>query len=88
MATSSRRRCQAGRRKRRREEAVMKAEIGDEVTVKGRYPGSERHGEVIDVLGDDGSPPYLISWIDGYESLFYPSDNTIVHHHARHPMSA
>jgi hypothetical protein len=26
--------------------------------------------------------------LDGYESLLYPSDNTIVHHRAKQPMNA
>ena len=62
----------------------MKAAIGDELIVKGRQHGDDRRGEVLDVLGDDGSPPYLISWLDGYESLFFPSASTIVQHREKH----
>jgi hypothetical protein len=67
----------------------MKAVIGDELIVKGRHHGGDdRRGEVMDVLGDDGSPPYLVCWLDGYESLFFPSASTVVQHREKHPASA
>lgn len=67
----------------------MKAAIGDELIVKGRHHGGDyRRGEVMDVLGDDGSPPYLVCWLDGYESLFFPSASTVVQHREKHPASA
>jgi hypothetical protein len=62
----------------------MKAAAGDELLVKGRRHGDDRHGEVIEVLGDDGAPPYLVCWLDGYDSLFYPSAGTVVVHREGH----
>ncbi len=39
----------------------MRAQVGDELTVKGRHQGDEeRHGEIIQVDGPDGAPPYLV----------------------------
>jgi hypothetical protein len=50
----------------------MQAQIGDVLTVKGRHQGEEdRHGEIIQVIGADGAPPYLVSWQDGHESLLF-----------------
>jgi hypothetical protein len=49
---------------------------------------TDRHGQVIDVLGDDGSPPFLVYWLDGYESLFFPTANTIVEHRVKHLAAA
>jgi hypothetical protein len=50
----------------------MQAQVGDELTVKGRHQGDEdRHGEIIEVIGADGAPPYTVRWRDGFESLFY-----------------
>jgi len=50
----------------------MQAQVGDELTVKGRHQGDEdRHGEIIEVIGADGAPPYMVRWRDGFESLFY-----------------
>ena len=60
----------------------MKAAVGDELTVKGRHQGDEdRHGQIIEVRGDDGSPPYLVRWADDHESVFFPSADTVVQHH-------
>ena len=61
----------------------MRAQVGDELTVKGRHQGDEeRHGEIIEVDGQDGAPPYLVRWRDGHQSLFFPSSDTEVEHHA------
>jgi Domain of unknown function (DUF1918) len=59
----------------------MKAAIGDELTVKGRHQGDvDRHGEIIGVHGSDGSPPYVVRWKDGHESVFYPYADTLIEH--------
>ena len=50
----------------------MQAQVGDELTVKGHHHGDEdHHGEIIEVIGADGAPPYLVRWRNGFESLFY-----------------
>ncbi len=57
----------------------MKAAIGDGLTVKGRHQGDgDRQGAIIEIHGADGSPPYLVRWTDGHESLFFPSADTVV----------
>jgi hypothetical protein len=49
------------------------------LTVKGRHQGDEdRHGEIIEVHGEEGSPPYLVQWRDGHESVFFPSADTVI----------
>ncbi len=61
----------------------MQAKVGDELTVKGRRQGDEeRHGEIIEIHGDDGAPPYLVRWRDDHKSVFFPSSDTVVEHHA------
>lgn len=52
----------------------MRASVGDHITVHGLHVGdAERHGEVIEVNGLDGSPPYLVRWDgDGHTALFVP----------------
>jgi hypothetical protein len=61
---------------------VMQAAVGDGLTVKGRRQGDEdRHGEIIEIRGPDGAPPYLVRWKDGHESMLFPSSDTIVEHH-------
>jgi hypothetical protein len=60
----------------------MQAKVGDELTVMGRRQGDEeRHGEIIEVHGADGAPPYLVRWRDRSESVFFPSSGTVVQHH-------
>jgi len=68
----------------------MKAAVGDELTIKGRHQGdSDRHGEIIEIHGNQGSPPFVVRWSDGHESVFFPSADTIVEHHkARQRQSA
>jgi hypothetical protein len=61
----------------------MRAQAGDELTVRGRHQGDEdRHGTIIRVDGENGEPPYLVRWRDGHESVFFPSSGTEVVHHA------
>jgi hypothetical protein len=60
----------------------MQAELGDELTVKGRHQGdADRRGGIIEIHGENGAPPYLVRWKDGHESLFFPSADTVVEHH-------
>ena len=59
----------------------MKAQVGDELVVKGRHVGDQdRRGVIIEVRGADGGPPYLVRWSDGHESSFYPSTGTVAEH--------
>jgi hypothetical protein len=61
----------------------MKAEAGDELTVRGRHQGDEdRHGTIVRVDGENGAPPYQVRWSDGHESVFFPESGTEVQHHA------
>ena len=59
----------------------MKAQVGDELVVKGRHVGDpDRTGVIIEVHGDAGGPPYLVRWSDGHESSFYPTTGTVAEH--------
>lgn len=59
----------------------MHAKAGDELIVKGRRQGDEdRFGEIVEVHGDNGSPPYLVRWRDGRESVVFPSSDAVVRH--------
>ena len=61
---------------------AMKVETGDRITVRGHRVGEpERHGEVLEVRGDDGGPPYQVRWDDGHESLFFPGSDVVMEHH-------
>ncbi len=59
----------------------MKAQVGDELVVKGRHVRDpDRTGVIIEVRGKDGGPPYLVRWSDGHESSFYPTTGTMAEH--------
>jgi len=51
----------------------MKAQVGDQMVVEGRTDSQHRRqGEVVEVRGDDGAPPYVVRWEDGHEGLMFP----------------
>lgn len=66
----------------------MRANPGDELVVHGRHTGDEdRHGEILEVEGADGGPPYLVRWSDGHESTFFPSSDSVIEHRPRRAAS-
>ena len=52
----------------------MQATKGDHLVIHGRSVGNgDRRGEVIDVRGRNGEPPYVVRWeSDGHEGLVFP----------------
>ena len=59
----------------------MKAQVGDELVVKGRHVGDpDRTGVIIEVIGQAGGPPYLVRWSNGHESSFFPTSGTVAEH--------
>jgi hypothetical protein len=60
----------------------MKARVGDRVVVhSARVDQAVRDGEVVEVHGPDGDPPYLVRWSsDGHTSLFFPGPDVRVQH--------
>jgi Domain of unknown function (DUF1918) len=64
----------------------MKASVGDRIVVKGHHVGKpDRDGEILEVHGDDGAPPYLVQWgEDGHVGLFFPGSDATVEHYPRH----
>ena len=62
----------------------MKAQVGDRIVVQSAHVDEpQRDGEVVEVHGTDGGPPFLVRWsTDGHTSLFFPGPDTVVHHTA------
>jgi hypothetical protein len=57
----------------------MQAQVGDRIVVEGRSVGNaKRDGEVIEVRGDNGAPPYVVRWSDGHEGLTFPGPDAHV----------
>ena len=43
----------------------MHAAVGDRIHVSGTHVADhERDGEVLEVRGKDGTPPYVVPWFD------------------------
>ena len=63
----------------------LRAAAGDRLVIHGHHVGEpERDAEILEVLGDDGAPPYLVRWTDdGHVSRFYPSTDAYIEHFER-----
>jgi hypothetical protein len=59
----------------------MKASVGDRLVINATHvDGPVRDGEVLEVRGPNGSPPYVVRWSDGHQGLVFPGPDAIVHH--------
>lgn len=58
----------------------MHAKVGDRIVVHPNHLDEPiRDGEVLEVRGEAGAPPYVIRWSDdGHESLVFPGPGTQV----------
>jgi hypothetical protein len=62
---------------------AMKATIGDRILIQPRHLDEPvRDGEIIEVHGADGGPPYLVRWSeDGRTALLYPGPDAHISGH-------
>ena len=60
----------------------MFATVGDHLLVHGAHVDApERDGEIIEVRGANGTPPYVVRWSDsGHEGLVFPGPDAVVQH--------
>jgi len=57
----------------------MQASVGDRILIHGHVVGQAgRTGEIVEVRGPDGSPPYVVRFDDGHETLVYPGPDAII----------
>jgi hypothetical protein len=64
----------------------MKANQGDHIILAARHTDEPtRHGEVLEVRGANGEPPYLVRWADGHTGLMYPGPGSVLRVEAVHP---
>jgi len=65
-------------------EARMYATVGDRLIITGTHVDEpSRDGEILEVRGDNGTPPYLVRWSDtGHEALVFPGPDAAVQHFA------
>ena len=61
------------------EEGIMRARVGDRIILAAEHIDQPtRDGEVLEVRGDDGGPPYLVRWSDGHTGLIFPGPGTVL----------
>jgi uncharacterized protein DUF1918 len=67
----------------------MEATIGDEIRIHGNTVGhADKSGEIVEVHGMRGEPPYLVKFSDGQIRLLFPGpDAVIVPRQRREPES-
>lgn len=57
----------------------MKARVGDRLVIHGHSVGEEpRDGEIIEVRGSNGAPPYVVRWENGHIALVFPGPDAAV----------
>lgn len=69
---------------------TMYATKGDRLVLRAaRVDDAVRDGEILEVRGEYGGPPYLVRWSDdGHESLTFPGPDAYVEHFERHGSDA
>ncbi|MDP4506885.1 MULTISPECIES: DUF1918 domain-containing protein [unclassified Nonomuraea] len=57
----------------------MQANVGDILLVHGHVVGQkDRKGQIIEVRGAGGSPPFVVRYDDGHEQLVFPGPDAVV----------
>jgi Domain of unknown function (DUF1918) len=67
-----------------KEAGVMQAVVGDVIHVHGSVVGQpERTGEIVEVRGAGGEPPYLVHFDDQHIALVFPGPDAVIEHPAK-----
>jgi len=62
-------------------ESVLRASPGDRLIIQGHHVGEpDRDGEILEVLGKDGAPPFVVRWEDGHVGELFPGSDATVQH--------
>jgi hypothetical protein len=66
----------------------MHASAHDRIIVLSpRLDEPNRDGEILEVRGSDGAPPYRVRWSDtGHEGLYFPGTDAVIHHPGGEPV--
>jgi hypothetical protein len=63
----------------------MKAHQGDRIILAASHTDEPtRDGEVLEVRGANGEPPYLVRWADGHTGLMYPGPGSVLRVEVEH----
>jgi ribosomal protein L35AE/L33A len=62
----------------------MEAAVGDRICIHGNVVGhANQHGEIVEVHGNKGEPPYLVRFDDGHTRLLFPGPDAVIEHPAK-----
>jgi hypothetical protein len=62
----------------------MQAAVGDRLHIHGHCVGyPDRMGEIVEVHGKAGEPPYLVRFDDGHTGLVFPGPDAVIEHPRR-----
>jgi hypothetical protein len=71
----------SGTLSRRRGDPGMQATIGDRICIHGNIVGHpDKNGEIVEVHGTGGEPPYLVKFDDGHTRLIFPGPDAVIEH--------
>jgi hypothetical protein len=63
----------------------MHATVGERLLIHGKLVGqATRRGEILEIRGEDGGPPYLVRFDDGHETLLFPGADCEIEHDEQH----
>jgi hypothetical protein len=55
----------------------VKAKVGDRLITEGAHVDAPRRvGYIVELTHPDGSPPYMVRWQDGHQTLCFPSSDS------------
>ncbi len=58
---------------------AMQAAIGDRLHIHSNAVGmKDRVGEIVEVRGSNGAPPYVVRFPDGHTSTIYPGPDCVI----------
>lgn len=64
----------------------MQAVVGDRLHIHGHTVGDpDKMGEIVEVHGKAGAPPYLVRFDDGHTGLVFPGPDAVIEHPERKP---
>lgn len=68
----------------------MQAEVGDRIVIQGPVIDEHgRDGEIIEVRGAGGAPPYVVRWSgNGVVTLVFPGPDAVIRHRRPHAAEA
>ncbi|GAA6525300.1 dsRBD fold-containing protein [Intrasporangium sp. DVR] len=57
----------------------MRARVGDRIILAAEHIDEPtRDGEILEIRGTDGAPPYLVRWSNGHIGLIYPGPGAVL----------